>query len=495
MHQVADGTPDSSNLAEPPAGGLRGPLRAFWLLASGQSVGQAISFGLLVVVAHEVGPSNLGEYQFAVSALTYFSVFADLGLTSLAVRDVATRRASPRDIAGEVVVLRVTLAALAFGSLLALAPHVAPSHDTAILLSILGLTLIADALAGDWLLQAEQRLGVIALAALSRQVLIAGLTAIVLTKGFAGVEHYVIVIAAAELLLSIGTAFIAVRMTGLPRVNFRLAPLYRRWRRGLPFAWTFVMIQIYYATDSLLLAYFKSTRAVGQYAVAYRLPSVVIGVVSLWSTAVYPYLARRGVRDVRALHSDLSRATGVSLILAAAVIAIALPDGHALMREIFGPSFGAAGPAFVILMANAAVIIVSVNLMNGLLACGDERQYAVAVTVGAVANIVLNVVLIPSMGPAGAATATLAAELIVLLYMGARLRSLMPALSIERDRVVRGLAVAMATACILLVLPGAVPAIVEIPLGCVAFLGLALPLKVVTVDELLVRRTSEHDPP
>jgi O-antigen/teichoic acid export membrane protein len=431
-------------------------------------------------------------YQFAVSALTYFAVVADLGVTSLAVRDVARGVARPADIAGEVVMIRLTLAAGAFAAVLVLAPQLSPTHRHAVVLSILAVTLLADAYAGDWLLQADGRLGVLAAVAVGRQMIIVVFTGLLLTRGYASVERYVAVVAAAEAVGAGATAYAASHFVGLPRLTFDLRRIVRRWRRGLPFAWTFVMIQVYYATDSLLLTYLRNTRTVGIYGAAYRLPLVVIGVVSLWSTAMYPHLARRfGSTD--SINRDVGSATSISIVIALALIAITAPTGSRLMPEIFGSTFASAGLPFVILMGNAALIIVSVNLMNALLAVGDERHYARAVTAGAIVNTVLNVVLIPAIGAAGAATATLAAELCVLFYMGFRIRSTMAPLDLDLRRIRRGTAAATAAAGVVLMLPSAsIPALVATVVGGIVFIALALAGRVVTVDELLVWRRTEE---
>ena len=71
-----------------PSGGFRTPVRSLLLLVPGQAIGQVVAFVVLVLVARAVGPSNFGAYQFAVSALAYFSLFANLGIVTLGVRDV-----------------------------------------------------------------------------------------------------------------------------------------------------------------------------------------------------------------------------------------------------------------------------------------------------------------------------------------------------------------------------------------------------------------------
>lgn len=464
--------------------GLRNPITNFLLLMPGQGLGQAIAFVVLVVVARAVGPSTFGGYQFAFSALTYFSLFANLGIVTLGVRDVTANLEQGRSVAGEVAEIRVILASLSFVALLVLSPHITPTHQAAVMLDILGVTLIFDALAGDWFLQAHQRLGVVSLTAVIRQLAVAAFTVLVLTRNFEGLERYGYALVLGTAITSAITAFYAIRLGGAPVPTASVSTLFRRWRRSLPFAWSFVMIQIYYTSDSLFLGYLKGTRAVGQYGAAYRFPLIVIGVISLWTTAVYPYLTRRAVAGKAALSRDVSRATGVAIVLAVALTALIIPIGRAFMIELFGVAFAPAAPAFIILMATASVVMVSVTLMNALLAAGDERRYATAVTAGAVANTVLNVALIPSFGATGAAVATLLAELIVCLYMLRRVRAVTGPLGLDRRRIGRGVAAALLAGCALAITPSVIPAVADLCLGAALFGGLALWLRVFTLSDV-----------
>ena len=69
---------------------------------------------------------------------------------------------------------------------------------------------------------------------------------------------------------------------------------------------------------------------------------------------------------------------------------------------------------------NIGVIGVNVFLGNPLTVWGFQRQYAVAITLGAIANIFLNLLLIPKYSYNGAALATLLSEVVVfcgVLYL------------------------------------------------------------------------------
>ena len=353
------------------------------------------------------------------------------------------------------------------------------------MLDILGVTLILDALAGDWLLQAHQRFGVVSIAAVIRQFAVAVITVLVLTRNFAGLERYAFAFVAGTAIGTAITAFRAIRLSGAPVPTVSASKLYRRWRRSIPFAWAFV-----HDSDLLherLVVPGVSEKHAGCWPIWRRVQvspdrdwrdlAVDDGGVSLPDASCRRWQEGASARDV-------SRATGVAIVLAVALIALIVPVGRAFMVELFGVAYAPAAPAFIILMATASVVLVSVTLMNALLATGEERRYAFAVTVGAIANRVLNLALIPSFDATGAAIATLIAELIVCLYMVKRVRAVTGPLAFDRRRVGRGVAAAVIAGCALASMPSVLPAVGELVVGAAIFAGFALWLRAVTLADL-----------
>lgn len=104
------------------------------------------------------------------------------------------------------------------------------------------------------------------------------------------------------------------------------------------------------------------------------------------------------------------------------VLAGTILVGHDLIPRLFGAQYAPAATPFILLMVAAALIFFTLSYGTVAIAVGDERHYAIAVTLGAVANVAINVVAIPLFGMVGAASATLAAEVVVSAYVYLRLR-------------------------------------------------------------------------
>ena len=450
---------------------------------------QVIGFFVLAVIARRLGPEGLGSFTFAVTLATYFAIPVNFGITALAVRDVARDPDSARAVAGEVLALQTALSLLPYLVLLLLAPLLAVDEDSRRLIPVVGLAFVLEAWSLHWALYAVQRYVVAAVARLAGAVVYAVLVLALISGSGDVLELGWIHLAgiAATMALSL---WAVLRTVGRPVLSTQLRRLTSRFRTGLSLGVATVMLGVYYTADSLMLGWLEDTATVGQYAVAYKLPLAVFAFAALWGQVLLPQLSALWEHRRGEVREQLGFFTSLSLVGSLPLLAGAVIVGPDLIPELFGAQYEPAGTPFVLLMAAAALVLLTVNFGTAAVASGDERQYAVAVTLGAVLNIAANLVAIPAFGMTGAAAATVGAEIVVLGYLTARLRSRLGPAPLDLDRVVRTLTVTTAMVAVLLVLPDGVPPSMQVAAGLAVFVACALPLRVVNAGELrqLVQR-------
>jgi O-antigen/teichoic acid export membrane protein len=169
-------------------------------------------------------------------------------------------------------------------------------------------------------------------------------------------------------------------------------------------------------------------------------------------------------------------------VISLPVLAVAVVLADPIIRALFGAEFQRSAGVLPIL-AGAFVAICYGNLA-GYLAPVANVQWRITAHafVGAVANVVLNVLLIPRYGAVGSAWATVVTEgLTMSLLLVTGLRALR--LRLSAARILRALlAVGMMAGAMLLARPlGLVPALVA---GGVVYTAALLALRVVRSDEL-----------
>lgn len=461
---------------------MRRVISGFAVIAAATVVTQAIGFVALALVAREVGPSNLGAYNFAYAIAVYLTLPINFGIGMLGVREVARTPEKTREIAAEIFTLQLAIALVCF-ALIALLANVLADGNAALLLPIAGLAQIFQLTAFDWTMQGLQRLGIVAIARLAGQIFFGVLVVVFLTGGYTGIERYAWFNVAGLLLTALIMAGALTRMHGAPRLVVDPARLWRRLRYSVPLGVSVVLTQVYYSIDSVMLGYLKNDAAVGIYGVAYKIPLALTAFTLLWLQALYPHAAAMDERDTSAMRSQLGRVAALS-------IAIALPLGVGAslvatetMGTMFGGDFAAAGTPFALLTWWTAINGVKVNFASVLLARGEQRQIMIASGIGAVANIAINLYAIPEYGVKGAGVATIIAESLVTLYLARRAHLSLGGLDIQWDRVLRA-AAATAIMAGVVVLAEPLGLAAQVGAGAATFLAFAAAFGVVRRDEL-----------
>jgi O-antigen/teichoic acid export membrane protein len=82
---------------------------------------------------------------------------------------------------------------------------------------------------------------------------------------------------------------------------------------------------------------------------------------------------------------------------------------------VFGGKYLASAVPLSILAMNVIVVSINVFLGNPMIAWGKQKEYAIAISFGALTNIILNFILIPRYSYIGAAFATLLSEVAVFV--------------------------------------------------------------------------------
>jgi O-antigen/teichoic acid export membrane protein len=462
---------------------VRRTVTGFVAMSAATLFAQLIGFFMLAVIARRLGPQDVGSYSFAISLMGYFAIPANFGVTALATRDLARDPGRVKPLLGEIIALQGALCVVPYVLLVALAPVLAADETSEELIPIVGLTFAIEAASLGFVLYGFQRFGIMALARAAGAVAFAVLAFLFVHEGDTTPLAWIHL--AGVLATSVVTAVAVLRLSGRPELRAGVRDLARRFRAGIPLGVAAVMISIYYTIDSLLLGYLRSTEEVGQYAVAYRIPLAILAFAALWGSVLFPHFSALAERSRGEVREQIGYFASLALVVSFPMLAGALVVGEQMIPGLFGPEFERAGTPFIVLMFAAALVPFSINWGTSLVALGDERHQAIAVTLGAVVNLVANLAVIPEYGMTGAAVTTVAAEVVVFAYLIWRIAVLVGHPPLDLARIARA---AAATAVMVLVLVLLVPADwtagSKVAIGVAAFLACALPLRTVHPEEV-----------
>ncbi|MBF6620083.1 MAG: flippase [Patulibacter sp.] len=422
------------------------------MLAGASLAGQLIGFIVLAVVTRRIGAEPLGAWYLASSIVSYFGLFVGLGMATRATRDVAQDPASARRVSGEVVVTSVLLAGSVYGVFLVLAPTIAAENrDLERLLPIAGLMLFVNAATLEWTLQALRTVRALALWRLAGQVFYGVAAVLLVTQGLDGAVRYAALNVAGVTLTAMGSWWSVVRRAGRPELTVKWQQMKTRVVSSVPFGITLVMTQIYWTMGTVLLGFIGSTRAVGEYGVALKLPQVAIALTLLWVSTLFPHAAALHKSRPERLRGQLERIAVLGAVLLLPAVIVGPFVASELMVFMFGEEFAGAGKPFSYLVVLSVVTFLSVNFTNTLLAIGGERRFMSYAVLAGVAAIAINVALIPRIGAVAPAVATIAAELIVGVLAVRRIGTILGPIRPDIRMLVRAVpAIALATGVMVL---------------------------------------------
>jgi len=218
------------------------------------------------------------------------------------------------------------------------------------------------------------------------------------------------------------------------------------WRRSLPFrltgridgrttkallseAWPLMFaslaIMIYMRIDAVMLRQMLGPVAVGIYSAAVRISEIWYFIPVALASSLLPALLHKRTGGEAAYQRGLQQYLDLN---AAIAYALALPIAFIspwVIRTAYGSAYAGAAGVLAVHIWSSVFVFLGVARGQWLVNEKMVRFYLVTTIVGAIANVALNLVLIPWSGPLGAAWATvisyaLAAWLSSLIYPPAR---------------------------------------------------------------------------
>jgi O-antigen/teichoic acid export membrane protein len=254
----------------------------------------------------------------------------------------------------------------------------------------------------------------------------------------------------------------------LSRADFQV----RRWidlaRRGLPFLGFSVTLRIRAEFDRIILVLLASAATTGWYASAYRIISIPQFIPTLIVMPLLPALSRHTADD-EAFRVTLRRTLIAMLLLTVPISAGMLAMAPVIPGLLRWPEeFGNSVPLMMILAVQQPLVGLGSILGTGLVALNQEHRWLRVMALGTVANLTMNVALIPIFEQTtgnGAIGASMATVLTELLLLGGALM-LMPTGVIDRRTTLMSAKVLAAGVCVAVSALVLIP--VSLPLGVTA---------------------------
>lgn len=378
-----------------------------------------LGFIRLPILTNWLGGSLYGTWAIVLVTVSLVSPVALMGLASAIVHFLAadTDKAKIREdyysIALAILAMGTFLSLLMFASADVVASTIFKDIDSAYYLRLGSFLILMQSLVGITLayfrtFQQMVKYSILTLLTRCSQLaLMAGL----LWLGW-GLEGVIIAVLVSDVLFVFVSLFIIVRQVGF-RIP-RFSNLRRYIAYGLPLVPNVALFWIISASDRYMIGYFIGAQQVGIYSAAYTLSNQITFFVTPITTVLFPTISKLynegKIEETKTyLKYSLKYVMMITIPSAFGLSVLAGP----LLKIFTTPEF-IPGALVVPLVTGGLVFLCFRQITTFVLYLVNKTGWVGSMlAIGAVSNIVLNLILIPRWGIIGAAAATLVAYVIL----------------------------------------------------------------------------------
>lgn len=390
-----------------------------WLMA-GEIAAKGFAFISTVYLARVLGTSNYGLYTLATAFLAYGMLLTDFGLSTYGTRTLARENSEIRTCVHNVQSTRLVLAWILFAVGTTISFFVVHNPPVRLLFIFSFVGLVPYALGLDWAFRGLELMGFSTLWNVLQQAVF---IALVLFAVKSSDQVVVVPLCKAVGCLVASVYLVLLFKKRIPEVGYAISlrlptreTILDMLKIGIPLAAAYLMVQVYWNIDTIILGLMDKPEAVGIYNAAYRVVMVATGVCYTITNSFYPGLSYDFCHDIDAYKLKLKRMLQIVIGLGVCAALTSYFLRGMIIAHLYGKAYEAAVPALAILsIAIVGDFIVSA-FGTAFVSAGFERTCLIAVALGAISNIGLNVMLIPKLSYIGAGIATVLSYALMMIF-------------------------------------------------------------------------------
>ncbi len=396
-------------------------MRGMVLLGGGEMAAKLFTFLAFTRIGRVLGPERYGSLEFVLALIVFFTLPADCGLGSYGARELARGRYPAATLLAGVASLRMLLALGSFAVLLLTVVALPPAQG--ILLLIYGLGFLLAPLQLQWLFQGRGRMQWVAGASVVRYGVFAALIFACLrpdtSLAWIGVFEGLSLVAAAALCVTAARRDLRATLAEWPP---RLAELLTHLRSSWPIGLSQVSWAALWYFATVFLGLFVADQSLGQFTASHRIVMALHTFVWMYFYNLLPAICRTAAapgEQMQALLGPSLRFTTWAGCYGAMLVTVLADE---IMSLAYGEAYRPAGAMLAVLIWAVPLALVSGHYRYALVACDRERLEFRGNAIGAIAAILLGLLLIPMQGAIAAAAALAISALVVLILAYASCR-------------------------------------------------------------------------
>lgn len=362
-----------------------------------------------------LGAKQLGVFSYTSSVVAYFTLFAMLGTVNYGAKVIASCSSNKRELS---VYFFSIYAFQLFACLISMVAYIClvalTNQEYKFIAYIQALSVIACAANVNWFLFGLEEFAVVTIRNIF--VKIAEVAAILLlVKSESDLAVYILIMLGSTLISNLIAFVLLKKYVSLVRISWQ--DIKKHIKPNLMLFFPLLAISVYHIMDKTMLGAMSTYVESGYYYNSDKLINIPLCVINGVGVVMLPRVSNM---IASGKHEEVLKLLKTSLEMIVAV-GVAMSVGIASISNEFVPFFFGSGfdKCIFLTYVFAPILlikgIVSTVRMQYLIPYGRDKEFLYSVCIGAVANLVLNLIFIPKYAALGAVIGTLGAEAIACI--------------------------------------------------------------------------------
>ncbi|MEO0072660.1 MAG: flippase [candidate division WOR-3 bacterium] len=397
-------------------------IKNFFLLLISEGLSYILNFLTTVYLARILKVTEFGKINFAFAFFAFSSIFTNLGLLSVGTRDIAQFQVSiPKKSEAQYIInllsLRLLIALVVFGVLSIISRIIPSSLEIKTLIVLYGLSLFPLSLSLEWVFLGWEKAGYIMSSKIVTAVSYFLLT-ITLIKDPTAINRIPLFFFLSNLL---GAGFLLITYLQhniTPNINFEFTIWLKDWmqliKTALPFGLGALLVQFSLNFNVIFLGFVKNSTEVGFYSASFKVLTFLLIFDRVINNTTLPIISRYAQLGEEKLLFLINKINKLIFIIGLPLAAIVLVLNRELILFIYGENYLRSAQIIQVLIWFLLITMLNSIFTTVVIAQNEQRIYITTMIQGLIANLILNLILVPLLGALGSAIVLVTQELIIL---------------------------------------------------------------------------------
>ncbi|EKF86488.1 flippase [Methanobacterium formicicum] len=387
------------------------------LLLISQVLSFLLAFFYTLNYANYLGAAGFGIISAALALAGILTIFTDLGLTTLTVREVARDKSLASKYIGNITIIKLIFSIVTLIATFIIVQLFVHDQQSSTVIYIITTALIFGVISGTFsaAFQAYQKMEYQSIATVLYSILMfAGIYIAIYYNS--NILAFAMVFLIINFLILLFNIAICLWKFVVPRFELDL----KLWKsliiESYPLAVSSIFAVIAFKIDTIMLSFLAGDVSTGLYSAAYKLLEALMFIPSVYATAILPVFSKFHIDSRESLQFSYYKSFKYLSMLGIPIAVGTTLLANEIILLLFQSGYIQAIPILQILIWAIPIIFVSYVIGASIISINRQHETMRISFICMLLNVILNLIFIPKYGYIGAAVVTVITELSLFLF-------------------------------------------------------------------------------